>query len=158
MLNKKFTGVITAVSTIGKSAKAEDGTKIKTIYNQIKLESADIDYESMNEFNMNIAQSLLAIQPMPFDMVSFGKQMVRHLCLNLKAKMTIDEPEPNDGYTGINLVEVEMEKINVIVKQNIPTYVFVLHVPIEKNPQSKYVPELFKQISEFEFSIAKETV
>lgn len=149
MLNKKFTGIVKSVSVISKKTKAEDGSKIENIYHQVKLESADIDYESMNDFNINIAQSLLAIQPMPFDSITYPKQHIKNLCLNLRQKME----DESMAYEGIDLVGVNMEKIIVIVKENIPTYCFVLHIPFEKNPNSKYISELYKMINEFEFSV-----
>lgn len=160
MLNKKFTGVVKSVSVIEKKTKAPDGSKVNYLYHQVKLESSDIDYESMNEFNMNIAQTLLAIQPMPFDSITFPRQNIKNLCLNLNLKASDEfenetSPTPTDN-PGIDLAHVEMDKIIVATKENIPTYCFFLLVPFDKNPNSKYISEFYKMINEFEFSIKKD--
>ena len=78
MLNEMFEGIITSVSA-GMNTKKIDGVKTKEGVYRLKLESNDIDYDSVAKFNSSISSTLLNIQPMPFRAVNFGDQTVMNL-------------------------------------------------------------------------------
>jgi hypothetical protein len=124
--------------------------KIDLIYNQIKIATADIDYEQMNDFNPNISATLLNIQPMPFETMSFGEQHGdKQLTINLRLQLK----EEDRSYKGIDLVHVQIKKIQIKVVENIPVYTFVIWVPVEQNPDGrKYLSEFFKNVITFEIS------
>ena len=151
MLNETIKGEVTAVTTVKKKMTTKNAggevCKLDLIYNQIKIDTAQLDYESMSKFNANISATLLNIQPMPFKTISFGEQIVKDLCLNLKLFMKLEDR----SYQGIELEQLQLKNIIVNVKENIPVYTFVLWIPIDNNPNRKYLPEFFKQTVEFEF-------
>jgi hypothetical protein len=158
MLNETFKGEVTAVTTVKKKMKIKNAAgeieKFDVIYNQVKIASADIDYESMSKFNANISATLLNIQPMPFESITFGEQTIKDWCVNLKLVTKTEDR----SYEGIDFDKLQMKKIIVNVKENIPIFTLVLWIPVETNPNRKYLSEFFKQIVNFEFYVAKESV
>lgn len=154
MFNKTFKGEVTAVTATKKKMKIKNSAgeieKIDLIYNQIKIATAVVDYESMNDFNPNISATLLNIQPMPFETISFGEQHAdKKLEINLRLKLK----EEDRSYKGIDLAHIQIKKVQIKTVENIPVYTFVIWVPVEQNPDGrKYLSEFFKNIVTFEIS------
>lgn len=139
MLNEMFDGIITSASA-GMITKKIDGVKAKEGVYRIKLESNDIDYESMAKFSPSISATLLNIQPMPFRTVNFGDQTVMNLDLYLFG--TEEEDEQNRGtYKDLEASpdakysRVKIKNLSVNNKTNIPHYVFTLEIPMEADPK-----------------------
>jgi hypothetical protein len=151
MYDKQFVGIITKVSVVAKKDKGENH---KSLFHQIKLETADIDYESMNEFDKPLTQSLLSVQPIPFDHVTFGKRCIKDLVLKIKTRIQGDDDSNINNNNGLVLKNISIEKILVSIKCNIPTYIFVIDVPVNDNPNSKYLTGFYKSITDFVFSIS----
>jgi len=143
MLDKEFTGMISSVSAKSKTVKAEDGTKMKLDVLKVKLESADIDYESIAEFNPSISSTLLNIQPMPFRAVNFGYQYIYAMMLTIKLNEEIELSEEKYGH-------VVIPNLTINVRDNIPVFSFTLEIPTIYN--SDFVLKLIKQKISFSFS------
>ena len=128
MQNERFIGMITSVSAALKSVKLPDGTKIKQGIFKVKLESADIDYKSIADFNSNISATLLNIQPIPFKSITFGEQLVNNASIELFCEEQDDtsEMEVSAVYTGLTI-----PNLSVVVKENIPVYSFFFEIPME---------------------------
>ena len=144
MLGEQFTGVFTSVSAGLKTVKDQDGTKYKIHIYKVKLESADIDYPSMEKFNPYISQTLLQFQPIPFQGINFGEQSVY--------KMTMDlESENMDGAKSeASFGNVAIKKLSVKVVENIPVYIFEMEIPTPCD--GKYLASCLKQKIEFTFN------
>lgn len=139
MYNEMFEGIITSVSA-GVNSKKVDGVKIKEGVYRIKIESNDIDYESMAKFNSSISSTLLNIQPMPFRSVNFGDQSVMNLDLYLYGMEEEDEANRGvykelDGEADSKFRRVKIKNLTVTNKANIPTYVLMLEIPMESDPK-----------------------
>lgn len=144
MLDKEFTGMISSVSAKSKTVKAEDGTKMKLDVLKVKLESADIDYESIAEFNPSISSTLLNLQPMPFRAVNFGDQSLYAMMLTIKLNEEMENPvEERYGH-------VTIPNLTINVRDNIPVFSFTLEIPTIYN--SDFVLKLIKQKISFSFS------
>ena len=67
MMNTTIKGEVAAVGTVSKKMTTKDANgeiqKTKIIFNQVKLSTASLDYEEVQKFSPNIAQTLLNIQP-----------------------------------------------------------------------------------------------
>lgn len=135
MLNERFTGMITSVAASIRTAKQPDGQKVKEGIYKVKLESADIDYNSISKFNSNISSTLLNIQPAPFKSVNFGDQKVFKLCADLYSEEEdgVNQRTGEDeieGNADARYEEVEITNLTVSIKDNIPIYIFVLEIPM----------------------------
>lgn len=135
MLNEKFIGIIKSVSAGVKTVKLEDGTKTRQGTYKVKLESSDVDYESMAKYNPNVSATLLNIQPMPFKSVNFGDQST----LNLQVNFYGEEPDEVESRTVTDEAEnkadaaygnVLITNLSVVVTENIPTYIFLMEIPM----------------------------
>ncbi len=153
MLNERFLGVITSVSAGVKTVKLPDGAKIKQGVFKVKLESADIDYKVMNEFNPNISATLLNIQPMPMKGVDFGEQLVNNLMASFytedEGQLDMITDDVLDGAEA-DCIDIDITNLNVKIKENIPTYIFSLEIPMSNNGTFLFL-NLKKKIS-FEFA------
>lgn len=135
MLNEKFLGVIKSCKAGVKVVRLDDGTKTRHGFYNVKLESSDIDYESMAKFNTSVSATLLNIQPMPFKMVNFGDQSTLNMQLNFYGEepdevdsRTIDESQ--EDYSDAAYGNVLITNLSVVITENIPTYVFILEIPM----------------------------
>jgi hypothetical protein len=167
MLNEKFLGMITSVSAGIKTIKDSDGTKIKMGVYNVKLESADIDYESVSKFNPNISATLLNIQPMPFKSINFGDQSAFRMMINFFSETEESianrtaEDEKNDQADAA-YGNVLIKTLVVTVKENIPIYIFSLEIPMAYD--GKFLFKNIKSRISFEFDemdkreITKETI
>jgi len=150
MINEKFLGVVTGIKADVESVTEPDGTKCKLPIYSFKIESADIDYESINKFNPAISTVMLAIQPMPFTSIKFGEQSAQKLSLNVWA--TTDEQnnlpaiESDASYANVKITD-----LSVAVKENIPTYVFSFSMLMSEN-NANFLFKAVKQKIEFELS------
>lgn len=139
MLNEMFTGTITSASA-GMITKKVDGVKTKEGVYRVKLESNDIDYDSIAKFSSSVHSTLLNIQPMPFRSVNFGDQTVMNMELYLYG--TDEEDEANRGsYKDLEakpdayFKRVKIKNLTVNNKTNVPHYVFSLEIPMEADPK-----------------------
>jgi len=167
MLNERFLGEIMSVSAGIKNVKDTDGTKIKIGVYNVKLGSADIDYESIAKFNPNISATLLNIQPMPFKSINFGDQSAFRMMINffseseesLANRNADDEKNdtPDAAYGNVMI-----KSLVVTVKENIPIYTFTLEIPMAYD--GKFLFKNIKSRISFEFDemdkreITKETM
>lgn len=134
MIGLRFIGMFSSSSVGTKLIKLDDGTKYNLKYKKVVLESADIDYESIEKFNPAISSTLLNIQPMPFKSLDFGDQST------LNIKLVVELPEPNEEIdieetkidTTTELLNVMITDLSVKVKENLPVYSFTLDIPIEQ--------------------------
>jgi len=156
MLNEMFEGIITSVSA-GMNTKKIDGVKTKEGVFRLKLESNDIDYESMAKFNSSISSTLLNIQPMPFKNVNFGDQSVMNLDLYLWG--TEEEDDGNRStYKDLEqkpdayFKRVKIKNLTVNNKVNIPHYIFTLEIPMESD--AKFLFSHLKSTVNFKFDKA----
>ncbi len=156
MLNEMFEGIITSVSA-GMITKKNDGVKTKEGVYRIKLESNDIDYESMAKFSPSVSSTLLNIQPMPFRAVNFGDQTVFNLDLYLYGAE--EEDEQNRGtYKDLEaspdalFKRVKIKNLTVSNKTNIPHYIFTLEIPMESD--GKFLFSHLKSKINFKFDRA----
>lgn len=156
MLNEMFEGIITSVSA-GMNTKKIDGVKTKEGVFRLKLESNDIDYESMAKFNSSISSTLLNIQPMPFRNVNFGDQSVMNLDLYLWG--TEEEDEGNRAtYKDLEqkpdayFKKVKIKNLTVSNKVNIPHYIFTLEIPMESD--AKFLFSHLKSTVNYKFDKA----
>jgi len=143
MLNEKFIGIITSCKAGVKKVKLEDGTKALLGTHIIKVESSDIDYESMAKWNPSISGTLLNIQPMPFKAVNFGDQSE----LNLQVNFYGEEPDEVESRTvADNLLDeadakygnVMITNLSVVITDNIPTYIFLMEIPVSYSGKFLY--------------------
>lgn len=146
MLDQNFDGVITSISAKAIKRKV-DGETIKESVYIMKLETSDIDYESMSKFSSSTSSTLLNIQPMPFDSVNFGNMEVMNMSLDLSL---IDEENPVvrdlEAASDVELHKVKIKNLTVKNRANIPYYSFTLQLPIE-SPAKFMFANLKKQIS-----------
>ncbi len=155
MLNEKIQGFITGVSAGVKTVKDEDGSKFKIGTYKVKLESAEIDYESIARFNPSISATLLNIQPIPFKSVNFGDQSAINMSIrfykedeeSINEKTSTQEmsSEANAEYSSVMI-----NNLTVTVKENIPVYQFLLEIPMTGGSGSFLFHGLKSKIS-FEF-------
>ncbi|MDA3837375.1 MAG: hypothetical protein PF574_00145 [Candidatus Delongbacteria bacterium] len=155
MVNEQFTGTITSVSAGIKTNKLEDGTKVKIGVYKVKLASNDIDYESMAKFNASISSTLLNIQPIPFQSINFGDQSVYNMNLHLSGETeedefnrTVSEEIADEGDASFG--HVMIKNLSVTVKEDIPTFVFSLEIPMVS--EAKFLFTHLKTNIRFEFS------
>ena len=143
MLNEKFIGIIKSCKAGSKIVKNEDGSKQRLGTHVIKLESSDIDYESMAKWNPNISGTLLNIQPMPFKSVNFGDQST----LNLQVNFYGEEPDEVESRTVTdNLIDesdavygnVMITNLSVVITDNIPTLIFTMEIPVSYSGRFLY--------------------
>lgn len=145
MLNQNFDGVITSISA--KSIKKKvDGEKIKESVYIMKLETNDIDYESMTKFSSSTSATLLNIQPMPFDSVNFGDMTVINMSLALSASSEEETMITLDVEPDVELHKVKIKNLTVKNRGNIPQYIFTIQIPIE-SPAKFMFANLKKPIS-----------
>jgi len=128
MFNKMFTGKITSVSAGAKIETNGSGEKERFEIYKVKLESDDIDYDSLTEFNSAIASTLLNIQPMPFLSVDFGDQTT----INTSVMFSEIESE-NVPYCEAQFIKVMITNLTVKSKEDIPKYVFTLEIPLQND-------------------------
>ncbi|MFO7810566.1 MAG: hypothetical protein R6V47_04265 [Candidatus Delongbacteria bacterium] len=154
MLNETFEGVITSASA-GMNTKKIDGVKQKIGVYKIKLESNEIDYDSLTAFNSSISSTLLNIQPMPFKSVNFGDQTIMNMDMYLWG--IEEEDEGNRGsYKDLELKpdayfkKVKIKNLTVHNKVNVPHYVFTLEIPMESD--AKFLFSHLKSRVNFKFS------
>jgi hypothetical protein len=140
MLEKQFTGMISSVSA---KVKAEDGSPMKIDVLKVKLESANIDYESIAEFNPSISSTLLNIQPMPFKSINFGDQTMYQMGMEVSVLS-----ESNDTLIS-NYGNVEIPQLLVNVRDNIPVFIFMLEIPATYD--NNFLIQILKQKIEFKF-------
>ena len=143
MINEKVLAVVTGVSAVAKKKKLEDGTKVKEVFHKVKIETSDIDYSVIQKFNPSISSTLLNIQPMPFKFISFGDQGEFNLKLETDYEDNVKIDGVEDG--SIDLTKVNIFDLSVVNKENIPTYVFTLLIPADKNINGKYLSGYLKQ-------------
>ncbi len=154
MINEKFLGEILSVSAGIKTVKDTDGTKVKMGFYNVKIASADIDYESIAKFNPNISATLLNIQPMPFKSVNFGDQSAYRMMINFYSESEeaianrTAEDEKNDQADAA-YGNVLIKNLTVTVKENIPIYVFTLEIPMAYD--GKFLFKNIKSRTSFEF-------
>jgi len=149
MLNQTFTGLITKVAGKSIIKKKEDGTKIIDNIVNIKLECANIDYESLEKFNPAISATLLNIQPIPFDYVGFGSQEAYLFGLRLRLKEDGQLPNMPD-FPEYEYVRVLIKDLHVKIKENIPVFHFAIDIPSD-NINNKFLFDFLKKTNEFEF-------
>lgn len=147
MYNEKFLGEIQSVSAGIITVKDTDGTKIKQGVYKVKLSSADIDYKSIEKFNPNISATLLNIQPLPMAGINFGDQSAYRMQLNLFAE-TQELFENKD--LEANYGNILIKNLTVTIKENIPTYIFSLELPIQSD--GRFLFKNIKQRISFEFA------
>lgn len=154
MINEKFLGEILSVSAGIKTVKDTDGTKVKMGFYNVKIASADIDYESIGKFNPNISATLLNIQPMPFKSVNFGDQSAYRMMINFYseseeaiANRTAEEEKNDQADAAYG--NVLIKNLTVTVKENIPIYVFTLEIPMAYD--GKFLFKNIKSRTSFEF-------
>jgi len=154
MINEKFLGEILSVSAGIKTVKDTDGTKVKMGFYNVKIASADIDYESIAKFNPNISATLLNIQPMPFKSVNFGDQSAYRMMINFYseseeaiANRTAEEEKNDQADAAYG--NVLIKNLTVTVKENIPIYVFTLEIPMAYD--GKFLFKNIKSRTSFEF-------
>ena len=149
MLGEKFLGVTTAVKAENELISEADGTKTKHPIYSIKLETSDIDYEELNKFSPAISTVLLAVQPMPFKSLNAGEMSGKY---RLKLWATADGGDNLPGFDcDGEYVDVQIANFSVAVKENIPTYIFSLKFPQDKN-NGAFLFKSVKNKLEFEFS------
>jgi len=156
MLNEMFEGIITSVSA-GMNTKKVDGVKTKEGVYRLKLESNDIDYDSVAKFNSSISSTLLNIQPMPFRAVNFGDQTVMNLDIYFWG--VEEEDDQNRGtYKDLEaspdaqFKRVKIKNLTVNNKVNIPHYIFTLEIPMETD--AKFLFSHLKSTVNFKFDKA----
>ena len=154
MLNEKFIGVIKSCKADTKTAKLEDGTKVREGIYKVKLESSDVDYESMAKFNPNVSGTILNIQPAPFKMINFGDQST----LGLRVDFYGEEPEQeenrlNTSESDARYNNVFIKNLSVVIAENIPTYIFDLEIP--QIASGKFLFRAIKSKISFVFSEMK---
>ncbi|MCK4981130.1 MAG: hypothetical protein KAS62_12090 [Candidatus Delongbacteria bacterium] len=155
MVNEQFTGSITSVSAGLKTKKLEDGSKVKIGVYKVKLASNDIDYESMAKFDASISAILLHIQPMPFQSINFGDQSVYNMNLHLSGETEEDEfnrtvADEMEDVADASFGHVLIKNLSVTIKEDIPTYVFSLEIPMVS--EAKFLFTHLKTNIRFEFS------
>jgi len=153
MIDEMFGGMITSASA-GMITKKIDGVKTKEGVYRVKLESNDIDYESMAKFSSAISSTLLNIQPMPFRSVNFGDQTVMNMDLYLYG--TDEEDDQSRGtYKDLEArpdayyKRVKIKNLAVNNKTNVPHFVFTLEIPMEADP--KFLFSHLKSTINFKF-------
>lgn len=151
MLGEKFLGEIQSVSAAIKTTKDTDGTKIKVGVYKVKLASADIDYESMSEFNPNVSATLLNIVPVPMKSVNFGDQSAFKMSLKLYSEQEqqlpgIDQFGDFDAAFG----NVMITNLTAKITDNIPVYIFMLEIPMA-GYDGKFLFKNIKSRISFEF-------
>ncbi|HAQ61255.1 TPA: hypothetical protein DCR49_04540 [Candidatus Delongbacteria bacterium] len=156
MLNEMFEGIITSVSA-GMNTKKIDGVKTKEGVYRLKLESNDIDYDSVAKFNSSISSTLLNIQPMPFRAVNFGDQTVMNLDIYFWG--VEEEDDQNRGtYKDLEarpdaqFKRIKIKNLTVNNKVNIPHYIFTLEIPMETD--AKFLFSHLKSTVNFKFDKA----
>jgi hypothetical protein len=149
MLNSKHIGVTTAVKAENEMITEKDGTKTKHPIYSIKLETSDIDYEELNQFSPAISTVLLSVQPTPFKSLNAGEMSGKYR-LKLWTTAEGDNNLPGLDCDG-EYVYVQIDNFSVAVKQNIPTYIFSLKFPQDKN-NGAFLFKSVKNKLEFEFS------
>ena len=156
MLNEMFGGMITSVSA-GVNTKKVDGVKTREGVYRLKLESSEIDYDSVTKFNSSISSTLLNIQPMPFRSVNFGDQTLMNLDLYFWGRE--EEDDQNRGtYKDLEarpdakFVRVKIKNLTVNNKLNVPYYVFTLELPMETD--AKFLFSHLKAEVNFKFDKA----
>ena len=153
MLGENFIGMITKVTGKAIIKKLEDGTKVNDNVVNIKLESADIDYESIEKFNPAISATLLNIQPMPFRFISFGEQEDYKFGLKIRSKEDNQLPNMPD-FPEFDYLRVLIKDLSIKIKENIPIYHFTIDIPSD-NINNKHLMNFLKQPIEFEFNECK---
>jgi len=149
MLNEVFSGKIISVSAGTKKQKNEDGTVSYTPLCKFKIESDDIDYDSLAKFNSSVSATLLNIQPMPFKDVDFGDLSMFGLCLDLFKLEDADSHNkevPDAFYKNVRIKDLKVKN-----KANIPIYIFSFEMVIENS-----ISFLFNNVkSEVNFKFTK---
>jgi len=146
MLGEKFLGMVTAISAGIVTVKDADGTKYKQGIYKVKLESADIDYESMAKFNPNIAATLLNIVPVPYSGINFGDQSAYKMKIDFysETQELFENKELNASYGNVLI-----KNLSVKMTENIPVYTFSLEIPMAVSGQ--FLFKSIKQRISFEF-------
>lgn len=150
MIGQKFLGEILSVSAAIKTVKDTDGTKIKTGVYKVKLASADIDYQSMAEFNPNISATILNIQPCPAKVINFSDQSAFKMSLKLYSEQEqelpgIDQSGDFDAAFG----NVLITNLTAKIVENVPIYIFTLELPMAYD--GKFLFKNIKSRISFEF-------
>ena len=135
MYDKNFTGMI--LSATGKvDTKSEDQNDGNI---RIKLECANINIDSMREFNPAIAQIIETISPIPFETCGFGDQSRIGINIGIKSysqDLLPDMPDiPEFVYKRVMFTNLDVK-----VKENIPVYVFTIDIPFSNSD----IKQLFK--------------
>jgi hypothetical protein len=156
MIGEMFEGIITSVSA-GMNTKKIDGVKTKEGVYRIKLDSNDIDYESVAKFNSSISSTLLNIQPMPFRAVNFGDQTVMNLDMYMWGADEEDDASRGsykdlEARPDAQFKRVKIKNLTVNNKTNIPHYVFTLEIPMESD--GKFLFSRLKSTVNFKFEKA----
>ena len=156
MFGKKFIGMFTAHSIAVKTIVLEDGSKAKMRYKKLVLETADIDYPELEEFNSNISATLLNIQPIPFEKIGFGDQSA----INQSMKVYIPDPESEDeiDFESDDVKVLDLPKVMIIdwsinIKDNIPCHKITLDIPMMTYTTG--IEEMIKEKIMFELNETK---
>jgi hypothetical protein len=149
MLGEKIVGKLTGVKAGIETTEQIDGSKEKKPIYEIKIESSDIDYAELNQFAPNISTVMLAIQPYCFKSCNFGE-------FNGKYRLKLWARGEENNLPGLDCdgeyVYVEITNFSVSIRENIPTFTFVLAMDMAKNPNGAFLFKAVKTIVEFEFS------
>jgi len=148
MFDKSFIGMI--ASATGKvDTKSNPDETTKDGYVRIKLESANIDYDSIAEFDPVISATLLNIQPIPFKSVNFGDQS--RFGMGFKFKMHLENELPSmptiEEYDFSNVL---ISGFEIKISDNVPVYNFTIDIPYDNGSYG----QLFKYMKahiDFEF-------
>jgi hypothetical protein len=134
MLDKLFTGKITSVSAKVKKIKNEKGEKENYPLVKFKIETDNIDYDSILDYDSTIS-SVLNNQPLPFTEVDFGDISMVNMCIHFY-ETSGDNPNEVDDATQPNASfrKVMINDFKVKNKENIPNYTFTFEIPMEISP------------------------
>jgi len=135
MFNEELQGKIS--STTSKSVPASSdkkGIDNSKGFLRVKVVSDSIDYEIINKSFPQVHTMLTTMSPIPFDTIGFnGSDYFDGF--GFMMKMTPEQSEL-DGMPPLPTFEyrkVKLQRIDIKVAMNIPTYTFTLDIPID-NP------------------------
>jgi hypothetical protein len=132
MLNEVYGGIITAVSASTKKSKNEDGTTSYIPTCKFKVQTDEIDYETLAKSYPSVSATLLNIQPMPFVNVDFGDISMFNMNISMfkvdEDKVGQDTDEPDAFYKNIRIKDLKVKNV-----ANMPVYLFTVEMVIENS-------------------------
>lgn len=133
MLNEVYGGTITAVSASTKKSKNEDGSVSYVPMCKFKIQTDEIDYETLAKSYPNISSTLLNIQPMPFVNVDFGNVSLFNMSVSLYksgegAELGHDTENADAFYKNVMIKDLKVKNVG-----NVPVYLFTLEMVIENS-------------------------